>query len=265
VVASTSYDGSAVFRLKYAFGQFNLDEALKSHGSRIRFGQQQTPYVDFMEGIYRYRFQGTIFSEREGLLSSSDVGLSGHYNLPNNYGDFHLGYYNGDTYSKAEINDQKAFQVRGTLRPLARMNVLKGWRVTAFYDHDSPVQNGERQRFIANTTFEHKYLNMGFDFVDAKDKAGATKVEVKSDGWSIWATPRTKIGIEGLFRYDDYKPNKNVSAEKKRTIVGLAYWFTTPRAGLSAAILGDYEQVKYDTLLAKPTEKRFELKTLFNY
>jgi hypothetical protein len=263
--ASTTYDGSLVFRLKYAFGQLNLDGPLNSHGSWIRIGAQQTPYVDFMEGIYRYRFQGTIFEEREGYLSSSDLGLSGHYNLPNNYGDVHLGYYNGDTYSKAEPNDQKAFQIRGTLRPLPKAKVLKGWRLTAFYDHDSPVKDGSRERFIANTTFEHQYLNLGFDYLDAKDRTSATKPEVKSNGWSVWVEPRTKIGLEGLFRYDDLKPNESVDARKKRTLVGVSYWFKFSKAGLAAAILGDYEQVKYDSALAKPTEKRYELKTLFNY
>jgi hypothetical protein len=265
VSASTNYDGSLAFRLKYAFGQLNLDEPLQSHGSWIRVGQQQTPYVDFMEGIYRYRFQGTIFSEREGYLSSSDVGLSGHYNFPNNYGDVHLGYYNGDTYSKAEVNDQKAFQIRASLRPLPKDKLLKGWRLTAFYDHDSPVQDGKRQRFIANTTFEHQYLNLGFDYIDAKDQTSPTKAEVKSNGWSVWLVPRTKMGIEGLFRYDDLKPNTSANARKKRTLAGVTYWFKLPKPGLAAAILADYEEVKYDTALAKPTEKRFEVKTLFNY
>lgn len=265
VAASSSYDGSLVFRLKYAFGQLNLDGALKSHGSWIRLGQHQTPYVDFMEGIYRYRFQGTIFAEREGLLSSSDVGLSGHYNLPNSYGDIHVGYYNGDTYSKAELNDQKAFQIRGTLCPLPKGSLLKGLRLTAFYDHDQPVRDGERERFVANTTFEHKYLNLGFDYVRAKDKASITKAEIQSDGWSVWATPRTSLGIEALFRYDAFKPNKDVEATRKRAIAGLAYWFKLPKPGLAAAILADYEQVTYDAALAKPRERRFELKTLFNY
>ena len=264
VTASTNYDGSAVFRLKYAFGQFNLDDWL-THGSWIRFGQQQTPYIDFMEGIYRYRFQGTTFAERVGYLSSSDVGLSGHYNLPNNYGDIHLGYYNGDTYSKAEANDQKAFQIRGTLRPLARQKTLKGLRLTAFYDHDSPVKSGDRERFVGSGTFEHQYVNLGVDYITGKDQSSVTKPEVKSEGWSVWVTPRTKIGIEGLFRYDDFKPNKSVDARQKRTLAGVAYWFKLPRPGLATAILADYEEVKYDTLLNKPTERRYEIKTLFNY
>jgi hypothetical protein len=259
-----SNDGSLVIRLKYGFAQFNLDK-VTTHGSWIRFGQQQTPYVDFMEGIYRYRFQGTIFVEREGFLSSSDVGLSGHWNLPSDYGDIHLGYYNGDTYSKAEANDQKAFQIRGTLRPLPRMKNLKGLRLTAFYDDDHPVKSADRKRFVGAITFEQKYVNAGFEYLDAKDNASATKPVVKAEGWSLWATPKTKIGIEGLFRYDDFKPNKSIDAKKDRTLIGVSYWFKTTRAGLAAAVMADYEEVKYDTPLNKPTEKRFEIKTLFNY
>jgi hypothetical protein len=261
---ASSLDGSLTIRLKYAFAQFNLDKVLP-HGSWIRIGQQQTPYVDFMEGIYRYRFQGTIFVEREGYLSSSDVGLSGRLNFPNDYGEIHLGYYNGDTYSRTEVNDQKAFQIRGTLRPFPKVADLKGLRLTAFYDNDHPVQNADRKRFIGTLTFEHKYLVAGFEYLDAKDNASATKPVVSSDGWTVWVEPRTKFGLEGLFRYDDLKPNKSIDAKKNRTLAGVTYWFKTMKAGLTTAILVDYEQVKYDTPLNKPTEKRFEIKTLVNF
>jgi hypothetical protein len=277
VTASTSLDGSLVYRLKYAYGQFNLDGETGhgpflhvTHGTWIRFGQQQTPFVDFMEGIYRYRFQGTIFEEREGFLSSSDVGASGRFVLPKDYGDIHLGYYNGDTYSRAEINDQKAFQIRGTLRPLPGMNILKGFRATYFYDHDSPLRNGERTRQVLSFTFENKYVNAGYDLNWDKDRAGLGKAEIKGEGWTLWATPRTSFGLEALIRYDHLKPNTNApnaplaGAVKSRFIIGPAYWLKV-KAPLATAILLDYEEVKYDLLLARPTEKRFEIKTLFNF
>jgi len=262
---STTTDGSLVFRLKYAFGQFNLDKPI-SHGSWIRFGQQQTPYVDFMEGVYRYRFQGTIFPDREGFLSSSDVGVSARLALPDDYGDVHVGYYNGDTYSKAEANDQKAFQIRGSLRPLPKEKDLKGLRFTGFYDHDAPVKGGARNRFIGAVTFEHTYVNLGFEYLSAKDQASGTKpAPVSATGWSLWATPRTTVGLEGLLRYDSLKPNKDVDAKKNRTLVGAAYWFKMPKSGLATALLLDYEQVSYDSALNKPNEKRYELKALFNF
>ena len=54
-----SLSGSQLFRLKYAYAQFNLDD-WTTKGSWVRLGVQQTPYTDYTEGIYRYRFQGTI-------------------------------------------------------------------------------------------------------------------------------------------------------------------------------------------------------------
>src|SRR5262249_38194873 len=113
---------SLVFRIKYAYGQFNLDDWM-TRGSWVRLGIQQTPWVDFDEGIYRYRFQGTTFVERLPLLTtftSADAGVSFHYNLPSNYGDVHVGVYNGENYQRVEVNDQKGFEFRGTLRPLAQ-------------------------------------------------------------------------------------------------------------------------------------------------
>src|SRR3954466_205344 len=89
----SSLNGSLTFRLKYAYAQFNLDDWM-TKGSWVRFGQQQTPWLDYIEGIYRYRFQGQMFAERGGFLSSSDTGVSFHYSLPANYGDVHAGVYN---------------------------------------------------------------------------------------------------------------------------------------------------------------------------
>src|SRR6478672_9573255 len=109
----SSLNGSYTFRLKYAFMQWNLDDYL-TQGSFARFGMQQTPWIDFIDSVYRYRFQGQTFEDREGYLPSADTGATFHYNLPGNYGDVHTGFYNGETFQRVEVNDQKSFQVRGT-------------------------------------------------------------------------------------------------------------------------------------------------------
>lgn len=264
VSAATNLDGSAVYRLKYGYAQVNLDK-ITTHGTWVKFGQQQTPFLAFYEdNWYRYRWQGTLFEEREGFVSSSDVGISGRFVFPNDYGDVHLGYYNGDTYTKAKVNDQKAFQIRASLRPLPKQDVLKGLRLHVFYDHDSPVKGGSRDRTFAFASFEHKHLNAGFDYMWTKDRPSATKPEVQAEGWTLWGTPRTSFGLEALIRYDHFKPNKNVNAVKTRLIIGPAYWLRV-KAPLAAAVLVDYEKVDHDTALARPNEKRFEIKTLLNF
>src|SRR5262249_44352949 len=45
---NTVSSDSLVYRIKYAFGQFNLDDWMTT-GSWVRLGIQQTPWVDFDE------------------------------------------------------------------------------------------------------------------------------------------------------------------------------------------------------------------------
>jgi hypothetical protein len=264
---TSSLNGSYTFRLKYAYAQFNLDDRMNPGrtGSWIRLGMQQTPWVDFMEGVYRYRFQGNIFEDREGFLSSSDVGVSFHTNLAGNYGDVHAGFYNGETYAKPEVNNEKAFMVRGTVRPVRMHPVLRGLRLTGFYDHDAYVKKGARRRAIGALTFEHKYLNAAFDYFAGTDQTSVTKPPVDARGFSVWATPRAPNGWEGLVRFDRLEPNKDVSGVRKRAIGGVAYWF--PHQGaVSTALLFDVEQVNFDAFAApQPTQRRIALHGLVNF
>ena len=265
--AGSSLNGSATFRLKYAFGQLNLDDWMP-RGSWVRLGIQQTPFVDFEEGIYRYRFQGPVLTDREGYLSSSDAGLSAHFNFPNNYGDVHVGVYNGETYSKTEVNDQKAKQIRATLRPFAtQAPILRGLRATVFYDADNYVADGKRTRLVPMLTFEHPNIVAGAEYLSSADKTlRATPTATKGKGWSVFATPRTKNGWELLVRLDKLTPNDAVSSQtRNRTIVGLAYWL--PHEGnVSSAWMIDYDNTSFSGFTpAQPTQRKIALKGLINF
>jgi hypothetical protein len=264
--AGSSLNGSLTFRLKYAFGQLNLDDWLPK-GSWVRLGIQQTPWVDFEEGIYRYRFQGPVFTDREGFLSSSDAGVSFHYNIPSNFGDVHVGVYNGETYSKPETNDQKAVQVRATLRPFATGTpILRGLRASIFYDADHYVQDAARRRLIGALHFEHKYITLGAEFLNAKDQTSVKKAEVEAKGYSAYVEPKTAIGLEGLLRIDHLKPNTTLNTQaRKRAIAGVAYWL--PHQGnVSTAIMLDYESTTFDNFTpVQPTQSRLALHALINF
>ena len=131
-----------------------------------------------MESIYRYRFQGTIFDDREGYLSSSDTGASFHYNLPGNYGDIHGGVYNGETYTRPEVERSEGFHGPRHV-PAARMSpTLRGLRLTGFYDDDAYVKDAERSRGILAATFEHPYVNAAFDYLTPSDQTRASTAEV---------------------------------------------------------------------------------------
>lgn len=260
----SSLNGSYTYRLKYAYAQFNLDDWM-TRGSWVRLGMQQTPWVDFEEGIYRYRFQGTVFTEREGFMSSSDVGATFHYNLKRNYGEIHGGFYNGENYNHFEANDQKAFQIRGTVRPLPMHSVLRGLRVTGFYDHDAYVKSADRDRGLVAVTFEHPHLNTAVQYLSTTDQTSTKNAKVKSKGVSFWAVPRASNGWEGLFRVDWIEPNKELDPTRSRFIVGAAYWF--PHQGtVTSALLVDFENVGNNGFTPpRADERRYAVHALISF
>ena len=263
--------GSLEFRIKYAYAQFNLDDWM-TKGSWARFGIQQTPWVDFAEGIYRYRFQGTMFTEREqspggaGFLVSSDAGASFHYSFPSDLGDIHGGVYNGENYNKTETNDQKAFEVRGTLRPFPAASVLRGLRVHGFYDADRYVRDADRTRLVGSATFEHQYLTTGVEYLKAHDRTSITRPNIEGSGYSVWVIPRSTRGFELLLRYDRMTPDTSISTQTRdRTIVGGAYWF--PHQGpVSAALLLDYDGQTFHNFLApQPKQSKIAVHGLVSF
>lgn len=267
----TSLNGALGFRLKYGYAQFNLDDWTGNwKQTYIRVGQQQTAFIDSQEGVYRYRFQGTVFAERDGGLSSSDSGVVFHTNLPNNYGDLQIGVYNGEGYAKPEVNDQKSFQFRGTIRPMARGSlVARGLKLTGFYNADHAVKSAKRNTFIGSASFEHTRFNMGFDYIQGESQALPTSALSKTDGFSVFVTPffqQKGNGWEGLVRYDSCRTDRTIDARRNRTIAGLAYWFPHPGGNATAALLFDFEQVSFKNYATPQTkQQRFGVHGLINF
>ena len=244
-IARETAGGSQQFRLKYAYAQFSLDEWM-TKGSFVRFGMQQTPFLDATEAVYRYRFQGTGFAEREGYLSSSDTGVTMRYALPNDKGDVHGGFYNGEGYTKAEANDEKSFQIRATLRP------WKPLRATLFIVDDAYDGTTRRERLIGQLTYEHARFNAGVDVLSAKDR------DLEGRGWSVFATPRLGKGWELLLRHDHNRPDRESDVVRKRNITGVAYWLPNLQKG-SAAVMIDRDAL---SVTGKDDDTRYGVKML---
>lgn len=260
----SSLSGSSVYRLKLAFVQLALDDVL-GKGSCVKLGVHGTPYLDLTDPIYRYRFQGNLFLDREGYLAVADAGISARYAFPSDYGDVVAGVFNGEGFNHSETNDQKAFQVRATLRPAPRAPVVRGLRLTAFWDSDHYERNAPRERLVGGLTFEHPFVNAGFEYLAAKDRATPAVPEKDARGWSVWATPRTAIGVEALCRYDWLEPDKSARGRKTRAIFGIAYWFPLQK-GIATAVLLDFEKVRYRNFApAQPTEERYAVHTLVTF
>jgi hypothetical protein len=275
----SSLNGSMTMRLKYGYAQFNFDDWLW-RGTYARAGMIQTAYIDLEESIYRYRFQGPTFTDREGFVPSADLGASFRTLFPGGYGEVVGGVYNGEGYQRADPNDQKALQIRGTLRPFPQPGLAHGLRVTVFYNADHYVDDADRNRLVSLVTFEHRFLNAAWVHLEAADQTTRAAARVESRGDSIWITPRLPLGtvqpsaprgqvrasLEGLFRYDRLEPDEREARVKQRWIAGVAYWPRMNVASVTAAFLLDYEHVRYEAFEpARPTERRIALHMLVGF
>ena len=268
---ASSLAGSLEFRVKYAFLQTNLDDWM-TPGSWARFGIQQTPYVDFAEGIYRYRFQGTMFVERAGFMSSSDAGVSFHYNLRQQ-----LRRRPRRVLQRRELQPRRGQRSEG-LHDAGHRPPVRAQQARASWPARQHLlcrrqlrEDGERKRTVGAITYEHPWVVAGFEYLDARDQRSALPGNplVKGDGYTIWVTPRTSKGWEGLLRYDHLTPNTSTalapfatsgnltttldSQQQNRVIAGVAYWFKL-QGSVTASLLVDYDAQLFENLTAAPTK-----------
>ena len=254
-VNDSTLAGSLVVRVKYAYAQ--IDNV--GPRSWIRMGAHQTPWLDFEESINRYRVQGMMLAEREGLIpGSADFGASYFATLPSNYGEFHVGVYNGEGYAQPEANKYKSMQGRFTVRPLAKGNAIaKGFRVSGFFNAGWYAADHPRHLGIVMGSFEHPHLVATIEGLKATENPLTTTPprDIDRSGWSMFVEPRQgTAGLAGIFRYDAYNPDHDTpGVEQNRVIAGGAYWFVWPRARVGAVVTN--EQVHYD-LESRPDENR---------
>jgi hypothetical protein len=256
-----------VLRVKYGFIQM---DNVGWERSWLRFGLHQTPWLDFEESINRYRVQGTMFSEREGLIpGSADFGASYFTPLPKGYGEIHSGVYNGEGFTQVEANKYKSFQGRLTVRPLPNRGAANGLRISGFYN-----AGWYRRAGLGDSGSRWPRTNSADSLVTLQ-KVKATENpltptglcaaiacrEFDRGGWSAFIEPRQgPTGWAGLARVDAYDADRLLANNSlRRVIVGGAYWlmWNTARVGLVAT----NEQVRYGTAAARPNESRLLLQT----
>jgi hypothetical protein len=250
--------GTLVFRVKYAF--LELDN-VKSARSWVRFGAHQTPWLDFEESINRYRVQGTMFSEREGLIpGSSDFGV-GYFTPLGKYVDLQTGVYNGEGYAQTDVNKYKSAQARLTLRPFAGRGVANGFRLSGFYNAGWYAADRPRNLGIVMGSFEHTNLVATLQYLKATENPNAVAPrDVDRNGVSGFVEIRQgPKGWAALARVDRLDPDESLASNsQRRVIAGGAYWFVWPRSRVGLVVTN--EQVHYD-VVARPEENRVLVQT----
>jgi hypothetical protein len=261
--SDTTLSGSLIFRIKYAFVE--LDN-LKTARSWLRFGAHQTPWLDFEEGINRYRVQGTMFSERESLIpGSSDFGV-GYFTPLGKYIDIQTGVYNGEGYAQTDLSKQKSLQGRLTLRPLAGRGFANGFRLSGFYSGGWYAADRPRRLGIVMGSFEQTHLVTTLQYLKATDSPNPIAPrDIPRSGASGFIEIRQGMqGWAGLARLDHFDPDRALANNsQQRIIAGGAYWFVWPRSRVG--LVATNEQVHYKPAAARVDENRLLVQTYVEF
>ena len=105
-------DGSLGYRLKYAYFTWQPEDSPLT----FKFGQIHTVWLDWEEGLWDYRMQGTMPIERYGYTSSSDLGAGVDGAWDDQKLNVQLAVHNGESYHGAEGDKHKDVSARASYR-----------------------------------------------------------------------------------------------------------------------------------------------------
>lgn len=275
-------EGDIEIRLKYGFLRYQFEGGGFFHKPYLEFGLVSRPWIDFEQSINPYRVQGTMYLERNGLLSSADYGVgfvsllggevSEEYqknvsnSFPGKYGSIAVGIYNGGGYHAIEKNENKTVDGRLSLRPLpdylpglqlSFVGTFGKGNVSSSPEHSvtAGIISYESRLFDAAVTY---YKGKGFEDGSRLDQSGNPP---SNKGYSLFADfniPGTKFSLIGRYDYFSSR-SQNALRESERFIAGLAYYFFG-----DSKILIDYDLIKR-TPSATRDDYIFEVAVEFRY
>src|SRR5437773_3956628 len=156
-----------VIRLKYAY------VAWTPTGSSLTYklGMIQTPYVDFEETLWDYRMQGTIAVDRNGYMTSADIGFGVDGHWENDQVNGQIAIVNGEGYSGGTGDFRKDLEARVSVRlqPTNDATRVGGLRVTGYAGIGKVTGTGaDRNRYLGLLSYKTQQYTLAGEFVSTK-------------------------------------------------------------------------------------------------
>jgi len=246
-------ENNLALRLEYAY----LEADVTDHSSFV-FGMHETPWLTYEESTNRYRVQGPMFAEREGLIPGpSDVGAS--FWARGERAEFHVGIYNGEGYGRAEADKYKSVQGRATVRAYADATAETTVHVSGFYSYGWYARDRPRNVGIVMATYEQPHAVVTAQYLSATDNPFVAR-DVQRRGMSFFGEGRKgPTGWAGIGRLDLFDPDgSNGTDSQRRYMFGGAHWSQWGRGRLGVVV--SLEQL-YRTANSQLLERRLLAQT----
>jgi hypothetical protein len=216
--------------LKYAYLQAKLGSDMK-----LRVGAAPTPYVGVSEKFWGHRWVAQSFTDQEGLLNSSDLGIHLQGDHSEGLVRWAASVVNGEGQGNPESNPTKATQVRVTVDPLNGGSISLPLTVFASKDVYTVDDVDGTTTMVGAIGLDHKLGKVWGEY------AGADDGDTKGAGMSAAVVINIQDIASVIVRHDQWDPDTDTDDDghttlragltrdiAKKTSVGLTYESTRP-------------------------------------
>jgi hypothetical protein len=217
--ATSNSNGSLGLRLKYGYATYTPS------GSRLTFklGLIHTPWLDWVEGMYGYRMQGTMPMERNHYFNSADLGAGVDGAWGNQAVNMQVGVYNGEGYHGGTGDGHKDVAGRVSVRLLGSDDhgSRGGLRLTAFGQYGKPTTGGTRFRAIGMLSYHSSRVTLAVQAAAAADSVASDAALAKGRlfaGFGIFRVPDSPVAI--LARVDLFDPDTDTADDRTTRVIG---------------------------------------------
>jgi len=226
--------GNNLIRLKYAFA------AWTPTGSSLTYklGMIHTPWVDFEENLWDYRMQGTIAVDRNGAMTSSDIGVGVDGKWNNDQVNGQLVIVNGEGYSNGTGDFRKDVEARVSYRiqPTNDNSRVGGLRLSGYLGVGKVTGSGaNRNRYLGMLSYRTTQFTVAGEYVSRKDAAITGSI---ISAFGVYHLTNSKVALIG--RVDIVDPDKNVAGNNTTRIIGGASYQLSP----NVRMLADLDRAK---------------------
>src|SRR3954470_2339675 len=215
-------DASLVSNLTLRLAYASVEAGVSEHGA-VLFCMHETPWLTFEQSINRYRVQGPMFAEREGLIpGETDLGAS--LRVTGERTEVHVGVYNGEGYGRQEVDKYKSVQGRATYRPFSDDSMASSVKISGFYSYGWYAKDRPRRVGIVMASYEQPHVVATGQYLFSTDNPFVA-TDIKRSGMSFFGEVRQGLtGWAGLASVDMFDPNEaTLNDEHRRYIFGGAH------------------------------------------
>jgi hypothetical protein len=234
-VANMAGDARDIY-LKYAYLDWNIEKVIPY--STIRFGLQQTGWIDYMNKVWGRRYVAKTLMDEYKALASADYGISYILKFPKGYGHGSIQLLQGPGYKGSEENRYKDISAFVFFRPLMQIpdlaaSMVGGYYYKGFSDKPDITSDNKKDRVAGLASLAYgEIVRLSGEYFMSWDRTTPGDTEdSKKDGISVYGDLRFPMAKSPFLknmalvgRYDLYDKDKDKKDDEREYLIAGVEW-----------------------------------------